>query len=288
MSGQDRLSPQSAPCSRVLFDAQKYWEARLREYPRLCGVGHTDLGRSYVEWLYRVRRAVFLRIISTLKIDLGQTQVLDVGSGTGFYLELWKQAGVSDLAGCDFTEIAAVRLKNALPWARILQPGIGEALPSIEVGRYDIVSAFDGPFHIVEDKRYERAIRNVDAGLRAGGLFLFSGLLPPPASEQVALLEKTGFEIVCRAPRFVLMEQPLDSTSRLHRFLWKLMSYPVKRSEFVGFVIGAILYPLKLILAKLLAKGPSTEIVLCRKRRPEVLVDWAIGPVPVYKFLSSQ
>jgi SAM-dependent methyltransferase len=275
MRNQLPLSPTSV--SRPFFDAKNYWEARLREHPGLCGVGNTCLGRSYIEWIYKARRAVFLRLLSSLKTNLRTAQVFDVGSGTGFYLELWKQMGVSGVTGCDITEIAAARLRSALPWARILQLDIGDPLPTSELGRYDIVSAFDVLFHIVEEERYERAIRNVCALLRPGGMLLFSDLLPRngvrrvehvafrPFKDVTALLRKTGFEVVRHVPMLVVMEEPLDSASQWYRLLWRMMTYPVKHSELAGFVIGGMLYPLELILTKVLTESPTTEIVVCRK-----------------------
>jgi SAM-dependent methyltransferase len=277
VSVPSHLSHHPTSASPALFDAKTYWETRLLEHPGLCGVGNTCLGRSYLKWVYKVRRAVFLRLISALKANLRTAQVFDVGSGTGFYLELWKQLGVSGIAGCDITEIAVARLGSALPWARILRLDIGDSLPTSELGRYDIVSAFDVLFHIVEEERYERAIRNVCALLRPGGLLLFSDLLPRSGVRRVehvtfralkdvtALLAKTGFELVCRVPMLVLMEEPLDSTRQWYCFLWKMLAYPVKHSEFAGFMIGGMLYPLELILTKVFAESPTTEIVVCRK-----------------------
>jgi SAM-dependent methyltransferase len=275
--------PRATSASNPRFDPKSYWETRLEEYPGLCGVGNTCLGRSYIEWLYKVRRAVFLRLLASLKTDFRAARVFDVGAGTGFYLELWKEAGVSSVAGCDLTEIAVTRLSSTLPWARILRLDIAETLPSSELGCYNIVSAFDVLFHIVEEKRYEQAIRNLCALLRPGGLLLFSDLLPRngavraehvafrPLEEVTALLEKTGFEVVRRVPMFVVMEEPLDSTNQWYCFLWKLVTFPVKRSEVAGFLIGAMLYPLELILTKVCERSSTTEIVICSKRRQEVI-----------------
>ena len=283
MNMRNRLSPRPTSASGALFDALDYPETRLREHPGLCGVGNTCLARSYIQWLYKVRRAVFLRLLSSLRIDVRAAQVFDVGSGTGFYLELWREMGASGVTGCDLTEIAVDRLRSALPWARTLRLDISAPLPESELGRYDVVSAFDVLFHIVEQERYEQAIRNASDLLRPGGFFLFSDLMPRnkpgqlehvawrPLEEVTALLARTGFEVVCRVPMFVVMEEPLDATSPWYRLLLKLMTYPVKNSEFAGFVIGGILYPLELMLTRVFTESPSTEIIVCRGRDLEVL-----------------
>lgn len=264
------------------FEAKSYWEARLRNHPGLSGVGNTRLGRRYIHWLYKVRRVVFLRLLRSLTLDLSAAQVFDIGSGTGFYLELWKELGVSSVTGCDFAEIAVSRLENAFPWSRIVRMDIGDAFP-LPRPQYDVVSAFDVLFHIAEEERYKQAIRNVHALLRPGGVFVFSDFFvhaSSPTAEHLvcrsldeveALLAETGFEVVCRVPMFVLMEEPLDSNSPVYRFLWKLVTYPVRRSELAGSLIGGLFYPLELVLTSILRESPSTEIVACRKRPTRVL-----------------
>jgi SAM-dependent methyltransferase len=227
-----------------------------------------------------------LRLLRSLRLDLRTAQVFDVGSGTGFYLELWKELGVSSVAGSDLTEIAVSRLENAFPGSRIVRMDIGDAFQRPALERYDVVSAFDVLFHIVEEERYKQAIRNVHSLLRPGGLFVFSDFLvhgSPRTDEHLAcrrlnevevLLAQTGFDMVCRMPMFVLMEEPHDSTSPVYRFLWKVVSYPVRHSDLAGSVIGGLLYPLELFLTRILQESPSTEIVACRKRPTGTFAEW--------------
>ena len=271
--------------SNARFDAKSYWETRLRQHPGLCGVGNTRMGKHYIEWLYRVRRAVFLRLLRSLGTDFRRARVFDIGSGTGFYLELWKELGVSSIAGCDLTEIAVSRLRSAFPSSTIFEMDIGDALSPSVCEQYDVVSAFDVLFHIVEEGRYERAIRNVHSLLRPGGVFLFSDLLvhgSPLSGEHVAcrslnhvevLLKKTGFEVLRRVPMFVLMEEPLDSRSSVYRFVWKLATYPARHSKSAGFLLGALLYPLERVLTKIFDESPTTEIIACQKGSPGLLWD---------------
>src|SRR2546429_8633811 len=148
---------------------------------------------------------------------------------------------------------------------------ISDALLPSAREEYDFVSAFDVLFHIVEEERYEQAIRNVHALLRPGGLFLFSDLLvhgSPLSGEHVTfrslnrvelLLRNTGFAVLRRVPMFVLMEEPLDSRSSVYRFLWKLVTYPARRSVPAGFLLGSVLYPLELLLSKMLGELPTHE-----------------------------
>lgn len=142
---------------------------------------------------------------------------------------------------------------------------------------YDIASAFDVLYHIVDDKRYLKAIKNVHSLLRPNGIFVFSenfvhgdairGIhqVSRPLSIIEKMLIRNGFEIVERFPMFILMNTPLDTTEPLIRLIWGFISSTVQYSEKAGMVIGGILYPLELLLLLLLKDGPSTEIMMFKK-----------------------
>lgn len=264
--------------SGAAFDPKGYWENRLSLHPGLCGVGNALLGDSYIQWLYRMRRSVFLRLMRTFTFDIQASDVLDIGSGTGFYLKLWSELGARAVRGCDLTDTAVSRLQKDFPGIRINRLDIGSTLPPTFPGEYGIVSAFDVLFHIVDESRYVRALQNIHSLLRQGGLFVFSDLLVHgnsvrddhmvcrPFDEVIRLLHETGFEIIRRVPMFVVMEQPLDSKNRLYCLLWKLMTRVLRHSNLAGFVAGAALYPVDLLLTRVCSGSPTTEIVVCRKR----------------------
>lgn len=273
----DRIAEEPSKFSAP-FDAGEYWENRLKAHPGLCGVGNTSLGSSYVGWLYKMRRSIFMRLVHSLDFDYRASSVLDIGSGTGFYLKLWNELGAGTVSGCDLTDTAVSRLQRDFPGVRIDRLDIGDRLPDMFAGGFGIVSAFDVLFHIVDDSRYSRALQNIHSLLEPAGIFLFSELLvhgnPLKADhmvgrsldEVVRMLQETGFEIMRRVPMFVVMEQPLDSKNRLYCPLWRLMTSVLRHSNFAGFVAGATLYPVDLLLTRVCRESPTTEIVVCRKR----------------------
>jgi 2-polyprenyl-3-methyl-5-hydroxy-6-metoxy-1,4-benzoquinol methylase len=261
----------------MTFNADSYWEDRLRQNDGLRGVGYTHLGHQYNYWSYRVRRAVFLRTICSIQQTWNSANILDVGSGTGFYIQLWKQVGVRSVTGSDLTKTAVTRLTQCFPRERILSLDVGREINSERLGRYDVVSAFDVLFHIIDDARHMKAIENISSLLSPDGLFLFSDIFvhgPTLRGEHVVfrsleeltrLLSSVGFEILFRIPMFVVMNEPLDIANPGWRFLWTLMTYPVRKSEVIGFLLGGLLYPLELVLTKVLKESPTTEIIVCRK-----------------------
>jgi SAM-dependent methyltransferase len=280
------------------FDNRQYWESRLRGHFSLAGVGYLRLGRRYNEWMYRVRGEVFDRVVAGLEPRQQSTvngqqaapgrieslsswagrDVLDVGSGTGFYVDRWLRLGAR-VTGLDLTEIAVVELLRAFPAARFLRADIGASLNGMPLapGSFDAVSAFDVLFHIVDDAQYARAFENIAALLRPGGWFLWSDNFlrhqaervahqaSRPLAESARLVEMAGFEIVARRPMFVLMNYPADTTSRLLRWGWTAMVAPALLGEPLGWALGAMLYPVERALVRRRRESPSTELMVCRK-----------------------
>lgn len=271
------------------FDNKRYWETRLREHYSLAGVGYVRLGRRYNEWMYRVRGEVFDRVVQAIGNRQQATgwrgaKVLDVGAGTGFYVDRWMRLG-AEVTGLDLTEVAVRELSRCFPAANFVQADIGAPLGGrplgerlLPPGSFDAVSAFDVLFHIVDDAAYARAFQNIAALLRPGGWFLWSdNFLRHPTErvahqvsrslgESTAAVEASGFEVVERVPMFVLMNYPADTTSRLARWGWTAMVAPAALAEPIGWAVGALLYPLERALVKRLKESPSTELMICRKR----------------------
>jgi SAM-dependent methyltransferase len=275
------------------FDNREYWEARLREHYSLAGVGYLRLGRRYNEWMYRVRGTVFDRVAASLKsVNREQStvngknrtgwegcEVLDIGSGTGFYVDRWLRLGAR-VTGLDLTDVAVTELGRAFPQARFVRADIGSSLEGVPLSSacFDAVSAFDVLFHLVDDAAYARAFGNIAALLKPGGWFLWSDnfLRHPtervahqasrPLAESARLVAAAGFDVVERVPMFVLMNYPADTTSRLARWGWTAMVAPALLAEPLGWLLGAALFPLEKALVRLKRESPSTELMVCRKR----------------------
>ena len=260
------------------FDPAGYWEQRLSERYTLGSVGWSGLGEAFNRWSYAVRRRVFERAVGDVERlnDPAGLRVLDVGSGTGFYLDLWRRLGVVDLAGSDLTTTAVERLRARFPDARIRRLDIGEALATSPDEAYDAVSVMDVLYHLVDNERYEQAIWNLGASLRPNGiLILTENLVTQELSGRdqisrtrasvVSMLEDAGLEPVLERPVFFLMNTPVSSRSRLLDRWWRGVVRLVSRSDAVGWVVGAALFPIELVLTRVLRDGPSTKIMVWRR-----------------------
>lgn len=254
--------------------AREYWEDRFHQGVTLGTVGWLGLGEAFNAWMYRVRKANFTRNVRPFVWP--EMRVLDVGSGTGFYLDLWRSLGIRSLTASDLTEAARTSLRKTYE-VPVLDLDIGD--PHLAVHpRYDAISAMDVLFHIVDDERYAAVFKNVASLLEWGGLFIFTDNLLHGATLRGATqvnrtfddtmqhLHDAGFRVLRRRPVFALMNTPVDSDSKLLRRYWSMLGRIARHSEGAAGTIGALLYVPELVITDMLREGPSTEIVVCRKQ----------------------
>lgn len=260
-----------------MTDAEVYWEQRLRRHFSLAGVGFLRLGPRFNAWMYRIRGEVFDRAAAALPMAWSDASVLDIGAGTGFYVDRWHRLGAGRVTGADLTSVVVERLAARWPGDRFLQLDIGAPVVPDGLGPFDAISAFDVLFHIVEDDAYAMALQNIAGLLKPGGWFLWSDnflhhgtqrlghQVSRPLAVTERLLTAAGFEIVARRPMFVLMNYPADTRSPLPRWAWTAMVVPALLSDRLGGLLGALLAPLERRLVAWKRESPSTELMLCRK-----------------------
>jgi SAM-dependent methyltransferase len=184
------------------------------------------------------------------------------------------------VTGLDLTDVAVEALSRSFPQARFVRADIGGALHGVplEPASFRAVSAMDVLFHIVDDAAYARALSNIATLLEPGGWLLWSDNFlrhaaervphqaSRPLAESVRLAEAAGLEVVERVPMFVLMNYPADTTSRMARWGWTAMVAPAMLAEPLGWLLGAVLYPIEKALVRLKRESPSTELMICRRR----------------------
>lgn len=261
------------------FDPTGYWQQRLTDKYSLGSVGWISLGEAFNRWSYAVRRRVFARAVDATFGPTDTLTVLDVGSGTGFYLQQWQRLGAKRITGCDLTPVAVDELTRRFPAANICRIDIGDEDISLPENAYDAISVVDVMYHIVDDERYARALGNLAARLKPDGALILSENLvsrSQRAEHQVtrsrAWIESTlagaGLNIVHEYPVFFLMNTPVSSSSRLLRRWWSLLIRVVRRNDKLGWMAGAALYPVEVALSRLSVDrpSPSTRMLVCRRK----------------------
>jgi 2-polyprenyl-3-methyl-5-hydroxy-6-metoxy-1,4-benzoquinol methylase len=242
--------------------------------------GSVPLGRQFNTWRYRVRRIVFRRLVRQLALPLGTLSVLDVGCGTGFYLEQWQALGVASVAGLDISDWVVRVLPRTFPNVTFYRANIGGTDPPLPVQAFDVVTAIDVLVHLVDDAAYLRAIQNLHRSLKPGGYLLYSDSFFHGPDKQsgdywrgrslasvTTAMDDSGFEIVSRVPMSVLMSQPTDTRHRQrNERIWEMAMAPVRWGEWIGYLFGALLYPVEVLLVCTLKESPAGELMVCRKR----------------------
>lgn len=257
------------------FDYKQYWNRRLTDAFGLESVGYIGLGKNFNRWMYAIRKASFQRIVRTLRIDFLNARVLDVGSGTGFYVAQWRNLGVEDITGLDISSQAVKNLRKQFPAHMFLEADITEdQLPS---GQYDVISCMDVLFHIVDDNRFAAVINNLSVALNKGGRLIITDNflrtrekrllhhVSRPLRVYEDILAQSNLKIVTRKPVFFCLNYPLDSENKVLLFIWKWLLRIVPGNERLGNVLGMLLYGIDRIITPFLSEGPSTEIMVCER-----------------------
>ena len=258
------------------FNPQEYWEKRLEKSFDLHGVGDIGLGVNYNNCLYKIRKFAFHKLMKCLKVNFSEIAVMDICSGTGFYIERWKELKVESIHGTDITNVVITNLSKQFSDATFSQLDIGEKIEKL-TPTYDFISAFDVLFHIVDDARFEQAINNIHGLLNKGGYFVISDNFIHSETQRIehqvirahdymiSTIEKTGFKHIKTIPMFVLMNDPVDTKNRFIKKIFWIISKNVRKGETMGKLIGSVMMPIEKLLISLKSESPATEIKLYQK-----------------------
>lgn len=198
------------------YDPRSYWEQRLQSDFTLRGVGNINLSESYNRWLYR-RKADVIRSIF-IGTDLQGKHVLDIGCGTGFFIDWYSKKG-AEVSGIDITEVSVRELsKRFRSDFRVQDITEADYRPSKS---FDIVNMWDVTYHIVDEGAFSRAIDNIAGSLKPDGLFICTDWFGAAASERIAphvrarnlatyksVLEARGFALDTVRPLYSFLNVP--------------------------------------------------------------------------------
>ncbi|MCO6499921.1 MAG: methyltransferase domain-containing protein [Vicingus serpentipes] len=259
------------------FNPREYWESRLQESFNLHGVGDIGLGINYNNALYDVRKFAFRRIMKKLNVDFTDKRVMDIGSGTGFYIERWNELKVRYIKGTDITSVVVQNLAKKFPNVFFEQLDIGRKIEDTQ-SEYDFISAFDVLFHIVDDERFKQAIINIHGLLNEEGYFVISDnfihgetkrmehQVSRSYEDMTSIIEGVGFKHVKTAPMFIFMNDPVDTNNRIIKKIFWLIVKNVRKSEARGKIVATLAKPIEKFLISIMTESPSTEIKVYQKK----------------------
>jgi SAM-dependent methyltransferase len=213
------------------YRPQDYWESLLGEDAGLTGVSdprHSELG---MQGSYDVVRENVVKLLRAHGVgSLRGSRVLDIGSGSGFWLDTWTLLGAEDLTGVELTDVASDRLRASHPAAVVVRADVSDPGLTID-GDFDLVSAMNVLLHIVDEAAFRRALLNLSHLLREDGVLLVadpvltrrptrhpttaaSNSVARTVTEWRSALGDVGLEIVDIRPSTVLQGNPIDVKHR--------------------------------------------------------------------------
>jgi trans-aconitate methyltransferase len=129
------------------------------------------------------------------------------------------------VTGLDLATASVERLRQRFPQARFELADASEWTPDAD---YDVVNAFDVLYHITDDARWERAVRNLAGAVAPGGWLVLTDVFEAGGSEAVhnvtrpwaayrSLLQGLGLALGPLTPTHVLLNRPLGPLRFLNR-----------------------------------------------------------------------
>jgi SAM-dependent methyltransferase len=213
------------------YRPREFWDQRLAKQFDLRGTGEPGLSLAYNRACYQLRREALERGLREEGFALAGAQVLDVGCGTGFFTAFYLERGAR-VTGIDIAPTSIERLRARHPDAAF---ELGDVSDAALGRRFDLVNAFDVLYHITDESRWERAVRNLAAAVAPRGLLALTDSFPPehrgegepreaahnrmrPLARYAACLEPAGLKIRRLLPTHVLLNRDLGWFRILNRF----------------------------------------------------------------------
>ncbi|OGO63311.1 MAG: hypothetical protein A2029_08490 [Chloroflexi bacterium RBG_19FT_COMBO_47_9] len=219
-----------------------FWEERLAKNFDLTSVGYGSLGPVYNSLIYLTRLNALVDALEKANVSLKGKNVLEVGCGTGFYIDFLKLQGINSYTGLDITEISVQNLSKRYTDIQFLQADIGDENFSLN-HKFDIVLIADVLFHIIDDERFETAITNISNHLLPEATIIISDLFTRfsvdskqhcnwrSISQYESVLMKNGLTIQHIQPVFAIFHPPVrvPGTSLLWQFYALFWQYVLLR-----------------------------------------------------------
>jgi len=274
------------------FDPRTYWEERLREHPDLEGVGCEGRSQLWNEFLYKSKVRAMNRALDKLGVNLRGCKALDIGTGIGFWIDYLLEKGADSIMGIDIApssiEFCKRRYSNMKNIGIIYGDISDDAFMSEKSwGGYDSITAFDVLYHIVDDRKFCVAIKNIANALKPGGYLFLSDTLFSSGDrispgQHVRLrslnkyreeLNRNELDIVYLAPALALLGSPIDASGLFGRTLY-LLYYKItfrltsKSKAFPSMERAylSVLYYLDSLLTSYPRFGVSSKLLVARKR----------------------
>lgn len=221
------------------FDPKQYWEERLKKHCGLEGVGCEGRSATLNQFLYRAKTRTMNRALSRLPLALvsSNLRMLDIGTGTGFWIDYFLAKGIKSITAVDIAPAAVKFLKEKYCSLETMNfvcaDAGGDEFSEGVRPMFGLVIAMDVLYHIIENEKFCATIRNIARVLEPGGYLFLTDILSSskeamspqqhvhwrPLTVYKRELEKNSLDIVYLAPVYTLLQSPVDANGIFARLL---------------------------------------------------------------------
>lgn len=268
------------------FSPGEYWQGRVKGEIDLGVVGQRSLGRAYNEYIYKRRIDVLQATLESIHFDPGLCNILDIGCGSGYYVNYWHTLGVRQLQGVDISADSVSKLRELYPEYIFAQADItAEDSAAQLAGKFSIITIFDVLYHITDDEKIRALLKTVNGCLKEDGhVIIFDQLCKHDymlshhvkfRSEQMftGLLRQAGLAAIKKQPLFVFLAPPIYGNKYIDVLVsgfYKIMGYLMKASPPIGNTIGRWVYHLDGVLRNANISTPNHALFLIQKSKSDV------------------
>lgn len=275
----------SHPRQGEAYRPSEYWGSLHAASDDLGVVGYPTLPPAFNRHVYANAAAAVLRSLHRAGVSVRGQRVLDVGSGTGFWVDLWLREGAATVAGADLVPEAVARLRTRYPDSTFVTADVAERQPFPEE-TFDVVSAMSVLHHVVDEGRFQHALANLAAQLAAGGrivvldpLVVRKRWMPAKAesahnvartrTQWESALAETGLRIASVSATAALLSDPVDASSRAaflaHRLWWRGMTATLHGRDRLATAVVPLLARLDRIILPMLRTGPGAKLIVLER-----------------------
>src|SRR4051812_43333049 len=97
------------------YRAADYWSGLHDTAEDLGAVGYPTLPLVFNRHVYANAARAVLRGLDAAGVPVRGRTVLDIGSGTGFWVDLWRREGAATVSGSELVGNAVERLRERFP-----------------------------------------------------------------------------------------------------------------------------------------------------------------------------
>lgn len=243
------------------FDPVDYWNKRLDKEFTLKGVGHTTFSNSYNRWLYARKERILNQIFARLPEKLAGRQVLDIGCGTGFFVQRYLDQG-ANVTGVDISRKSIEELSRKHTGSEFRELNISAVNGRLTDRNFDIINMWDVMYHIVDDRGFEEACANIASMSKEGTRFIVTDLFASDSmirpAEHVAFRTRHQYEVALG--KFGFVE---ETTYPLYRFLNRSFPWP----DVITNLLAPLFYLLDNLNRKSVPYNLCVSVWVCRKEK---------------------